>query len=247
MGKLNSPSGIASRRNSIYIAEHTCDIQGALCVSHPLQGLVKFQSIWHRISRVFGTLSKRELRQNDSAENGNIKVKFLSEALLDLDDLCQDLKEMVQQISALHQSYGLDLSHGFMSQVTAKAVYITMKEALNFIDKYFCHIENAKLSESVVTHCLTDKLVECFFGVESASSNPTFMEFARHIGRHAFTYLSAIMPVNEGVSIRRTKDERPEKYSNSSLESVDGQITWIKHATREGIQCWRSSSCRKEK
>ena len=114
-----------------------------------------------------------------------------------------------------------------MSQVTAKAVYITMKEALNFIDKYFCHIENSKLNESVVTQCLTDKLVECFFGVitgESASSNLTFMEFARHIGTHAFTYLSAIMPVNEGVSIRTSKDGRPEKYSYSSLESVDGQI-----------------------
>ena len=163
------------------------------------------------------------------SENENIKVKFLSEALLELDDPCQDLKEMVQQISTLHQSHGLDISHGFMSQVTAKAVYITMMEALNFIDKYFCHIENSKLSESVVTHCLTDKLVECFFGViteESASSNSTFMEFVRYIGRHAFTFLSAIMPVNDGVSIRRTKDERPEKYSYSSLESVDGQIMW---------------------
>ena len=77
-------------------------------------------------------LSKRELRQTDSAENENIKVKFLSEALLDLDDPCQDLKEMVQHISTLHQSHGLDISHGFMSQVTTKAVYITMKEALNF-------------------------------------------------------------------------------------------------------------------
>ena len=34
------------------------------------------------------------------------------------------------------------------------------------------------------------------------------------------------MPVNEGVSVRRTKDERPEKYSYSSLENVDGQIMW---------------------
>ena len=226
MGKLLSPSGIASQGNSIYIAEHTCDIQGVLCICHPLQGLVKFQSIWHRISRVFEMFSKRELRQNDSAENENIKVKFLSEALLDLDDSCQDLKEMVQQISTLHQSHGLDISHGFMSQVTAKAVYITMKEALNFIDKYFCHTENSKLSESVVTHCLTDKLVECFFGViteESASFNPTFMEFARHIGRHAFTYLSAIMPMNEGG-----QSEEPRVKDQKSTPIVHLRVLMVK-------------------
>ena len=110
MDKLNSPSGTASRGNSIYIAEHTCDIQGALCVSHLLQGLEKFQSIWHRISRVWNAFKER-VEQNHSDENENIKVKFLSEALLDLDDPSQDLKEMVQQISTLHQSHGLYIYH----------------------------------------------------------------------------------------------------------------------------------------
>ncbi len=68
-GLLNSPSGIASTGEGIYIAEHRNEIQGAVRFHHSLQGLVNFQTIWGNISRVFGMVSKREGRMNEPGEN----------------------------------------------------------------------------------------------------------------------------------------------------------------------------------
>ena len=148
----------------------------------------------------------------------------------ELEESCSALKASMDAVLALHSCNCLDISYGFMSKSTATAVAKTLKAAFQFFRDYLVYIESAHLCDVIVTHCLTDKLVECIFGViteQSATANPTFMEFARHIGRNCFTYLGSLMSPEEGVSIRRAKDEKQAKYSYSSIESEDASLMWL--------------------
>ena len=68
-----------------------------------------------------------------------------------------------------------------------------------------------------MTHCLTDKLVEFFFGhvtERSAGNNPRFMKFSRILWNDAFYFLLSVMSSSNesGVSIGKIRHARPEKY-----------------------------------
>ena len=100
-GKLNSPVGIASCGNAIYIAEHPTDIQGLIRIYHSLEGLIRFQQICNKVSKAFGMISKREFRQQSKEENERTKVRKLFEAVPELEEPCRDLKGLIETVSGL--------------------------------------------------------------------------------------------------------------------------------------------------
>ena len=118
-----------------------------------------------------------------------------------------------------------------MSHRTAMAIHEKLRGGLNFIHDYFSYIDQSHMCDKIITTCLTDKLVECFFGIVTercAGNNPTFIEFARALGRDAFFYLLSITSSTQtpGLSIRRTRDERPEKYSYSTVDFKETDLVW---------------------
>ena len=73
--------------------------------------------------------------------------------------------------------------------------------------------------------------MERFFGFliqNSRTRNPSFLKAARVIANDGFFYLLTFISDSRdaGVTIRRTKDERPEKYSYSSLEVDNSHLLW---------------------
>ena len=58
-GKLNGPVSIASCGNAIQIAKHPTDIQGLIRIYHSLEGLIRFQQIWNKVSKTFGMILKK--------------------------------------------------------------------------------------------------------------------------------------------------------------------------------------------
>ena len=118
-----------------------------------------------------------------------------------------------------------------MSHRTAMAVHEKLKGGLNFIHDYFSNIDYSHMCDNIITTCLMDKLVEYLFGIVTercAGNNPTFTEFARALGRYAIFYLLSITSTNQtpGLSIRRTRDERPEKYSYSTVDFKETDLVW---------------------
>ena len=180
----------------MYIAEHPKEFQGAIRVYHSLTGLILYQTIWFKISRVFGQLSKLEIRNNSKEVNEQLKVRNLQDAFPEMEDPCQKLHYLTESISNTFNSNSLDITHGFMSSKTAKAVYNTLRNGLRFILEYFDYIELEELKSKVITHSLTDKLVECFFGhitERSSGNNPRFIEFARIVANDAFYFLLSVI------------------------------------------------------
>ena len=64
---------------------------------------------------------------------------------------------------------------------------------------------------------LNDSLAETFFGhiaEQVSSNNLTFIRIARLIPKEAFHCLLVLLTLaeNSGVSVRRTRDEKPGKY-----------------------------------
>ena len=103
-----------------------------------------------------------------------------------------------------------------MSYKTALAVYNKLHKGLQFCD-YFIYIDTEDINRKIITYCLTDKVVEFFFGFlteKSRTRNPSFLKAARVIANDAFFYLLTFISDSRdaGVTIRRTKDERLEKY-----------------------------------
>ena len=106
-----------------------------------------------------------------------------------MEDSCQQLHYLTESISNTFNSNSLDITHSFMSSKSAKAVYNTLRSGLLFILECFDHIEMEELKSKVITHCLTDKLVEYFFGhitERSSGNNPRFMKFSRIVTNDAF-------------------------------------------------------------
>ena len=94
----------------------------------------------------------------------------------------------------------------------------------------FCTSNIIIFCERVITTCSTGKLVECFFGIVTErcpGSNPNFIEFAQILTRDAF-FLMSLTSSNQthGLSLRRTRDERPEKYSYFSVDCDEVDIVW---------------------
>ena len=236
--KLSSPTGVACRSDAVYIAEHPKEFQGAVRVCHSLTDLILYQTIWFEISRVFSQLSKREIRNNSKEVNEQLKVRNLQDAFPEMEDPCQKLHYLTESISNTFNSNSLDITHGFMSSKTAKAVYNTLRNGLCFILEYFDYIELEELKSKVITHCLTDKLVECFFGhvtERSSGNSPRLLEFARIVANDTFYFSLSVISSSGAseVSIGKTRHERPVKYSYSSVDIEDEELSkllWELHS-----------------
>ena len=90
--------------------------------------------------------------------------------------------------------------------------------------------------EHILVKLLNVSLAEAFFGHMSemvTSINLNFLQMVRLISKEAFHYLLVVLSSaeNSGVSIRRTRDERPGKYFYSTVnDSGHGdasQLLWM--------------------
>ena len=120
----------------------------------------------------------------------------------------------------------LDITHGCMASRTAKVVYHTFVEGQNFLLQYFDHIKHSELLNHILAKFLNDSLAEAFFGhiaEQVSSNNLTFIQVARLIPKEAFHYLLVVLTSDEnnGVSVRRTRDEKPGKYFHSKIDDND--------------------------
>ena len=107
----------------------------------------------------FGQLSKRETRANSKAENECLKVRNLQNAFPDIENRCRDLNFLTETISKTFNSNSLDITHGFMSSKTAKAVYSTLRSGLRFILEYFDYSELPDLKSKIIDDTLLDRQV----------------------------------------------------------------------------------------
>ena len=113
-----------------------------------------------------------------------------------------------------------------MASRTAQAVYHTLVEGQKFLLQYFDHIKHSELLNHILAKLLNDSLAEAFFGhiaEQVSSDNLTFIKMARLIPKEAFHYLLVVLTSteNSGVSIRRTRDEKPGKYFYSKIDDSD--------------------------
>ena len=81
-----SPSGLASRGECLYFAEHPSDKQGAIRVLYSLERLANFQAISQSISQSMGMVSKLHAIR-DKNEVGFIKNKSLVDAFPEIKTL----------------------------------------------------------------------------------------------------------------------------------------------------------------
>ena len=108
-------------------------------------------------------ISKREMRQQPFEENENRKVGALSTVLAELYEPCNNLEQLITYIFTFYYLEGLNITHGSMSRRTAMAVHDKLRSGLNFIQDYFWYINHSHMCDKIITTCLRNKLVECFF------------------------------------------------------------------------------------
>ena len=93
---------------------------------------------------------------------------------------------------------------------------------------------------------LNDSLAEAFFGhiaEQVSSDNLTFIQMARLIPKEASPYLLVVLTSaeNSGVSVRRTRDEKPGKYFYSKIDDNDrsdkSHLLWMFFHARHDSLC----------
>ena len=216
VAKLSHPSGIAVRGSVIYIAEHPREYQGEVRVMYSLKGLVSFQTIWRHIAYSMGVISKRSIA-NDTELAKTVKTRKLRESHDELQAPAEQLKCLIDSTIECTGAESLGITHGSMGSRTAQAVYHTLVEGQKFLLQYFDHIKHSELLNHILAKLLNHSLAEAFFGhiaEQVSSNNLTFIQMARRIPKEAFHYLLVVLTSaeNSGVSVRRTRDEKPGKY-----------------------------------
>ena len=122
-----SPSGLASRGECLYFAEHPSDKEGAIRVLYSLERLANFQAIWQGISQSMGMVSKlHAIRDKDEA--GFIKNKSLVDAFPEIKDFASDLEIHINSTKQRFGVNSLDIRNGSMPSKTAAAVTKTLIE-----------------------------------------------------------------------------------------------------------------------
>ena len=245
IAKLSHPSGIAVRGSVIYIAEHPREYQGAVRVMYSFEGLVSFQTIWRRIAYSMGLISKRSIA-NDTELANTVKTRKLRESHDELQAPAEQLKCLIESTVERTGAESLDITHGSMGSCTAQAVYHTLVEGQKFLLQYFDHIKHSELLNHILAKLLNDSLAEAFFGhiaEQVSSNNLTFIQMARLIPKEAFHYLLVVLTSaeNSGVSVRRTRDEKPGKYFYSKIDDNDqsdkSHLLWMFFHARHDSLC----------
>ena len=254
IAKLSHPSGIAVRGSVIYVAEHPREYQGAVRVMYSLQGLVSFQTIWRGIAYSMGLISKRSTA-NDTELAKAVKTRKLRESHYKLLAPAEQLKCLIESTVERTGAESLDITHRSMASRTVQAVYHTLVEGQKFLLQYFDHIEHSELLNHILAKLLNDSLEEAFFGhiaEQLPSNNLTFIQMARLIPKEAFHYLLVVLTSteNNGVSIRRTRDETPGKYFYSEIDDSDegdqSHLLWMFfHARHDSL--WTTDTLRRAK
>ena len=232
--KLSYPSGLASRGSVIYIGEHPREFQGAIRLVYSLKGLGNFQEIWQGIAFSMGLISKRNTATDPELARV-VKLKKLRDSHHELGPPAERLKLLIAGCKERTGAESLDITHGSMASRTAQGVFHTLVQGQKFLLHYFARIKHEELLEHILAKLLNDSLAEAFFGHMSemvASNNLNFLQMAQLISKEAFHYLLVVLSSaeNSGVSIRRTRDERPGKYFYSTVDDSShgdaSQLLW---------------------
>ena len=123
--------------------------------------------MWQKIARSFGMLSKIEVSFLKSKENStreNLTKKVLLERKEQLLPAATDLKHLILTIREKIKVTSLDFVHSYMPSRTAKAVFINLGNALQYLFHYFSYSGNEAVLNRINMKCITTRLTECFFG-----------------------------------------------------------------------------------
>ena len=192
-----------------------------------------------------GLISKRSIA-NDTELAKTVKTRKLRESHDELQAPAEQLKCLIESTIERTGAESLDITHGRMGSHTAQAVYHTLVEGQKFLPQYFDHIKHSELLNHILAKLLNDSLAEAFFGhtaKQVSSNNMTFIQMARLIPKEAFHYLLVVLTSaeNSGVSVRRTRDEKPGKYFYSKIDDNDqsdkSHLLWMFFHARHDLLC----------
>ena len=225
-----SPSGLASRGECLYFAEHPLDKQGAIRVLYSLEGLANFQAIWQGISQSMGMVFKlHAIRDKDEA--GFIKNKSLVDAFPEIKDFASDLEIHINSTKQRFGENSLDIRNGSMPSKTAAAVTKTLIEGFSYLIEYFKYIERQDILDEIRVKVLNDRLAEAFFGHISEKiegNNPSCLKLCKRVATEAFHFLQSAVSSREhtGVTIRRLRDSDPLTYTYNLDEGIEVDLLW---------------------
>ena len=93
----------------------------------------------------------------------HVKGAKVSEALPELKQSAAKLEQLIESNNDRLNVQALDITHGSMASRTAEAVHSTAVNSLNYVTKYFKHIEREDIVDKMLIRTFTSHMVEGFF------------------------------------------------------------------------------------